>query len=129
MKERFRERLPLIRPLLIPFVLYIGLLVFTISFLETYPTSQWRYLVSLTPMIPGFFLASGALVAIRKLDELNRKIILECLAIAFAATLFLTLSLGLLGFAGMGNLGSIYIALFMVIVALVAKLVITRRYK
>jgi hypothetical protein len=80
-------------------------------------------------MIPGFFLASGAVVAIRKPVELNRKIIHECLAIAFAATLFLTLSLGLLGFAGLGNPGSIYIALFMVIVELVAKLVITRSYE
>jgi hypothetical protein len=35
MMERFRECLPFIRPLFIPFVLYIGLLVFVINFLDT----------------------------------------------------------------------------------------------
>jgi len=129
MKERFRERLPLIRPLLVPFILYMGLLVFVITFMHAYPTSAWRYPVALTPMLPGFFLAAGLVRAIRHLDEMNRKIIFESLAVAFAATLFLTLSLGLLGFAGLGNLDSIYIALFMVVVAFIAKLVISRRYE
>jgi hypothetical protein len=53
MKERAKERWALVRPLLIPFVLYLGLLVFAVSWLENNPHSPWRYPVVLLPLIPG----------------------------------------------------------------------------
>jgi hypothetical protein len=129
MIERFRERLPLIRPLFVPLILYIGLLALAMTMVENFPQSPWRYAVALSPMLPGFFLAAGVVRMVIKLDELSRKVILESLAIGFAATMILLLGLGLLEAAGMESPGSIYIALFMGMVLIVAKLVLSRRYE
>lgn len=129
MREQFRERLPLIRPLFVPFILFSGMLTAVSRFLENDPASPWRYPMALLPMIPALFLAVGIVGAIRRLDELNRKIILESMAVSFASTLFLTICLGLLGLAGMNHPSSIYLGLFMVVVWLAAKLILTRRYE
>ena len=129
MFERAKERWVLVRPLLIPFILYIGLLVFAVSWLGNNPNSRGRYLVALLPMLPGLFIAAGVLCAIRKLDELSQKTLLEAIAISFGFTLILTLSLGMLSIAGFPQPGGIYIALFMVIMALLAKLFLSRKYE
>jgi len=39
MKDRLRYRFSLIRPLLVPFILYIGLLAFAMSWLSATPAS------------------------------------------------------------------------------------------
>ena len=129
MIERIRERLPLIRPLFVPLILYIGLLAFAMNWLEANPESGWRIPVSLLPMVPGLFLVLGMVRAIGKLDELARKILLESMVFAFALTLILTMGLGLMGFAGLTPPNSIYIAFFMSLALLVGKLWITRRYQ
>jgi hypothetical protein len=129
MLERLKERLPLIRPLFVPAIFYMGLLAIAIHFINTSPTSPWRLPVLLAPMIPGFFLAIGVVKAIRKLDEMNRKIIQESIVVSFAITLFLTLTLGLLEIGDLVKVGSIYISLFMTLTLLVAKIIITRRYE
>ncbi len=124
-----KERLPLLRPLLLPAILYIGLVVLANTILDANPASTWRYLVALTPMVPGVFLALGVMGAIRKLDELGRKIILESLAITFALTYLLAISLGFLGLAGLTIPNPIFIALFMSVAWLAAKLFIQSRYQ
>lgn len=129
MFERARERWALVRPMLIPFVLYLVLLVFAVTWLQNNPASRWTYLVALLPMIPGLFIAGGVVRAIRKLDELAQKTLLEAIAISFGFTLILTLSLGLLGMAGFPQPDGMYIALFMIVMALVAKLVLSRKYE
>jgi CDP-diglyceride synthetase len=129
MIERAKERWVLVRPLLIPFVLYLILLVFAVTWSENNPDSRWRYLIALLPMIPGLFIAAGVLRAIRKLDELAQKTLLEAIAISFGFTLILELSLGLLGIVGFPQPDSLYIALFMLIMALVGKLFLSRKYE
>lgn len=129
MFERARERWALVRPMLIPLVLYLVLLVFAVTWLQNNPASRWTYLVALLPMIPGLFIAGGVVRAIRKLDELAQKTLLEAIAISFGFTLILTLSLGLLGMAGFPQPDGMYIALFMIVMALVAKLVLSRKYE
>jgi hypothetical protein len=129
MIERAKERFPLIRPLLIPLVFYLGLLAWSLNWLQSHPDSAWRYLVVLAPMLPGIFIALGILRAIRKLDELAQKILLEGLAVSFAFTLVLTLSLGLLGMAGLHQPNTVYISLFMVVVWLAGKLFFSRKYQ
>jgi hypothetical protein len=129
MIERAKERFSLIRPLLIPMVLYIGLLAWSLNWLQSHPDSAWRYLVALAPMLPGIFIAIGILRAIRKLDELAQKILLEGMAVSFAFTLVLTLSLGLLGMAGLPQPNTIYISLFMVVIWLVGKLFFSGKYQ
>lgn len=129
MIERFKERWPLVRPLLIPLAVYFLLLPVVAYFLEIFPESPWRFAVVLAPMVPGALIAIGLVNVIRRLDELSRKVIFESLAIASAATLFLLLSLGLLEMAGLPRPSSLYIGGFMITVWIVAKLAISRRYQ
>ncbi len=53
MFDRIKQRAKLIRPLLIPFIFYIGLLSFSINWLEENPESSWRIAAALLPLIPG----------------------------------------------------------------------------
>jgi len=128
MIERFKARAKLIRPLFFPLLLYIGLLSFSINWLGRHPASTWRYAVALTPILPGIWIAVGVVQAIRRLDELERRILLEALSVSFMGTLILVLSLGFLQFAGLPAVNGAYIALFMTVLWLVAKLVIHRKY-
>lgn len=128
MIERFKARAKLIRPLLFPFMFYIGLLAFSINWLGRHSDSPWRYAVALTPMLPGFWIALGVVQAIRRLDELERRILLEALSVSFMGTFILVLSLGLLKIAGLPAVNGAYIALFMAVLWLVAKLLIHRKY-
>jgi hypothetical protein len=129
MIERFKARVGLIRPLLIPFVIYIGLLAFCFNWLEGNPGSPWRVAVALTPMIPGIFIAVGIAQAIQKLDEMERLILLEGMAISFAGTFVLVISMGLMGKAGVEQLNGSYIALFMALLWLIGKLWGHRKYQ
>ncbi len=129
MIERLKERAHLLRPLIVPLVLYLGLLYLSVTWLEGNPDSPWRIPVALLPMLPGMVIAVGIVRAILQLDELQRKILLEGIAVSFASTLILVMSLGLLGMAGVAQPSGIYIALFMCIVWLAGKLWATRKYE
>ena len=128
MIERAKARVKLIRPLLVPLVLYIGLLAISIRWMEGHQDSAWRYAIALTPMLPGIWIAAGIVRAIQKLDELERRILLEGMAVSFMGTLMLVLSLGLLQLAGFPPVSGVYIGFFMVVFWLAAKLVIHRKY-
>jgi hypothetical protein len=110
-------------------VFYIGLLAWSLNWLQSHPSSAWRYLVALAPMLPGIFITLGILRAIRRLDELAQKILLEGVAVSFIFTLILTLSLGLLGMAGLPQPNTVYISLFMVVMWLVGKLFFNGKYQ
>jgi len=129
MFERIKFRAKLVRPLLIPFVIYIGLLAFSISWLDGNLDSPWRFLIAALPLLPGLWIAFGIQRAIQQLDELERKTLLEGLVISFACTFVLALSLGLLGMAGLPQVNGMYIALFMVLVWLIGKLWSARSYR
>jgi hypothetical protein len=129
MIERLKERAHLIRPLVFPLILYIGLSFFCFKWLDNNPESSWRVFIALLPMIPGLFIAMGVVRAILKLDELQRKILLEGIAVSFACTFILVMSFGLLGQAGIPQPNGIYIALFMSALWLAGKLWATRRYE
>jgi hypothetical protein len=127
MIERAKARAKLVRPLLVPLILYIGFLAVSMNWLDANPDSSWRYAVALTPMLPGIWIAIGTLRAIQKLDELERLVLLEGVAVSFMGTLILVLSLGFLQLAGFPPISGVYIGFFMVTLWLVAKLVIHRR--
>ena len=80
-------------------------------------------------MLPGVFIVLGVVRAIRKLDELAQKILMEGIANSFVLTLVLTLSLGLLGMAGLRQPNAVYISLFMVVMALLGKLLVSGKYQ
>jgi len=53
--KRIKHRANRIRPLLVPLILYIGLLALAVSFAPTMENTPWRYVVALLPMVPDFF--------------------------------------------------------------------------
>ncbi len=129
MIERMKARAKLIRPLLVPLILYVGLLAFSLNWVEGHPDSPWRFLITLIPMGPGTWIAIGIVRAIQQLDEMERLILLEGIAVSFMVTFILVLSLGLLQTAGFPPVSGVYIGFFMVILWLIAKLAIHRRYE
>jgi len=129
MIERIKARAKLIRPLLVPLVLYLGFLVISFNWVEAHPNSPWRYPMALLPMIPGVWIAVGVVRAIQKLDEMERLILLEGMAVSFMGTIILTLSLGLLQTVGFMSVNAIYIGFFMLVLWLIAKLTLHRRYE
>jgi hypothetical protein len=129
MIERMKARAKLIRPLLFPLVLYISLLGFSLNWVESRPDSPWRFVIALTPMVPGIWIAISVVRAIQQLDEMERLILLEGIAVSFMGTLILVLSLGFLQIAGFPPVSGVYIGFFMVVIWLMAKLAIHRRYE
>ena len=129
MIERMKARAKLIRPLLFPLVLYISLLGFSLNWVESRPASPWRFVIALAPMVPGIWIAIGVVRAIQQLDEMERLILLEGIAVSFMGTLILVLSLGFLQMAGFPPVSGVYIGFFMMVIWLVAKLAIHRRYE
>jgi len=126
MIERAKARAKLIRPLLIPLILYIGLLALSTSWLEANPDSPWRYPIALTPMIPGIWIGFGVFKAIQKLDEMERLVLMEGVVVSFVVTLMLVLGLGLLQTVGFPLINGIYIGFAMIMIWLIAKLVLHR---
>jgi len=127
--ERIKQRAQRIRPLLIPLILYIGLLAVAVSWAPSMDPSIWRYVVALLPMIPGLFLAFGVVRVTSKIDEMERRILLEAVAFSFIFTLILLLSFGLLGLVGVPEPSSINILFIMCMLLIVGKLWGNWRYR
>ncbi|MGR3795364.1 hypothetical protein [Vannielia sp. SX4] len=76
---------------------YVGALVLSNSILAQGVSSPiLRALVALSPTIPGVFICGAVLFTIRTLDELQRKLQYEALALSFAGTALLTFGYGFL---------------------------------
>ena len=127
--QRIKQRAQLIRPLLIPLILYIGLLAIAVTWAPNMPPSGWRYFVALLPLIPGLFLAFGILRVTTKIDEMERRILLEAAAFSFIFTLILLLSFGLLGLVGVQQPSAIMIVFMMCMLLIVGKLWGNWRYR
>ena len=126
--QRIKERAKLIKPILVPLIFYMGLLVFSLSWVEDHPHSTWNLAIALSPMLPGIFIALGIAKAISKLDELERQTLLEGMSISFMVTLLLVISLGLLEMNGFPGMNGTLIGLVMIVFWLVGKLWAMSKY-
>ncbi len=63
-----------------------------------------RVALSLAPMLPAIFICGVIVIGIGQLDELQRKLQFEALALAFAGTALITFSYGFLEGAGFPKL-------------------------
>ena len=120
--KRIKERLQLIRPLFIPLILYIGALAISTNSQFSDPLTLVNWLVMALPLLPAIFLATGLIKAINKLDELERKIILEAASFSFVVTFLTLMGLGLFTRANIQSPNPLYISLFMAILLLIGKL-------
>lgn len=80
---------------------YAGTVFLAVYALNSWAPSPWRYVVSLAPVFP--LIAGWPAVArvFRAHDELQRKIAVEALGIAFGVTAIATSAYGWLQFAGL----------------------------
>jgi hypothetical protein len=128
-RQRIKKRAQRIRPLLLPLILYLGLLALAVSWAPNMEASPWRYVVALLPMIPGLFLAFGVVRVSSSLDEMENRILLEAAAFSFFFTLILLFSFGLLGLVGVSQPSPINIATVMCFLLVIGKLWGNRRYR
>ncbi|MEL7279284.1 MAG: hypothetical protein AAGK79_02940 [Pseudomonadota bacterium] len=63
-----------------------------------------RILIALVPMLPAAFCCGVSIYCIRSLDELQRKLQFEAIALAFAGTALITFSYGFLEGVGFPKL-------------------------
>jgi hypothetical protein len=81
-------------------VIWVLVYLLTRSLLDGNQLSEgWRIAVAVAPIIPFAFFLSFILAGIRSMDELQRRIQLEALAIAFPLAMLLIMLLGLLELA------------------------------
>ena len=128
-RQRIKQRAQYLRPLLIPLILYISLLALAVKLTPGLENSLYGYIVALLPMIPGLFLAYGMVNITSKLDEMERRILLQAAAFSFIFTLILLLSFGLLSLVGIPQPDPIYISLLMIILLAVGKIWGNWRYR
>lgn len=76
---------------------YAALLAFSLHFLAgSGEMTAARTVVTLLPMLPGLVLCAVIVRSLRRLDEMQRRLQLEALALAFAGTAIVTFSYGFL---------------------------------
>lgn len=127
--KRIKQRAKLIRPLLVPLILYLGLLAVAVNWAPKFENSTWGYLVALLPLIPGLFLTFGVIRITTQIDEMERRIILEAAAFSFIFTLLLLLSFALLGLVGVPQPSNTWIVFIMCMLLIVGKLWGNWRYR
>ena len=128
-KDRIKQRAKYIRPLLVPLILYMGLLVFSVVWVPSHPTSLWRYAVAILPMLPGAVIVLGIMRMVNKLDEMERRILLEAAAFGYVFTLFWLLSQMFLGMADVPQPSSTAIIIVMGMLLVVGKIIGNWRYR
>jgi len=91
--------------LAIGFVVYVASLFISNSILSHDIESQIiRIMLSLVPMLPAVFICGAIVRSISQMDELQRKLQFEALALAFAGTALITFSYGFLEGTGLPKL-------------------------
>ena len=105
----------IIRRLIISAVLYFSVLFIALAMLRNEPARNVMILLAVAPSIPGLIFVFTIGTAIASLDELQRRIQVEAIAIGFAITAIITFSYGLLGMADVPQPNLVYVTLIMVV--------------
>jgi hypothetical protein len=104
----------MVRRLILSAILYFTVLLGSMALLRDAPDRNVSILLALAPSIPGLIFVFIIGTAIASLDELQRRIQVEAIAIGFAITAIVTLSYGLLGMADVPQPNLLYVSLIMV---------------
>lgn len=86
-----------VKPILIPLILFVGLIGFAAVFSQTYPYSGWIYALALLPIFPVIWLGLRVTQAFYRLDELQKKIITDGMVFSLVHTVLILIALELLG--------------------------------
>lgn len=110
---------------------YTGVLVGSISWLNSQKdmATPWRDLLALSPMLPGALVVWAILRQLSRLDELQRRVQFEALAMAFAGTAFISFSYGFLEGLGYPRLSMFVVWPLMAGLWMLGLVLASRRYK
>ncbi len=110
---------------------YAGILIGSISWLNSHSemASPGRDLLALSPMLPAGLMVWVMLRQLRRMDELQRRVQLEALAMAFAGTAFISLSYGFLEGLGYPRLSMFVVWPLMAALWMLGLLLASKRYK
>ena len=90
----------------------------------------WRFAVALAPMFTFVIILLMLVSQVRRLaDELERRVMLEALVIAFFGTMIGTSAYGLLQRAGLPDLNGLWVGTLMTVLWFVGMAVAKRRYR
>lgn len=92
-------------------------------------TGPWATIVSLIPMLPALGVAVAVMRQLRASDELQRRIQLEALSLAFAGTALITFSYGFLENVGYPKLSMFYVWPLMAVLWIIGGLLSGRRFR
>ena len=93
----------------IAFVAYAILLAVSLPLTESNPTAAWRSPLALIPMVPFLYGIQVYVRYLRGVDELQRRIALESLAIAFGGTAAVTFGYGFLQNVGLPEVNWMFV--------------------
>lgn len=119
----------LVRQLILSGVLYLVTLIGVIYLLESDLDWSVQILIVLVPTIPGIWFLVSLGRAIASLDELQRRIQLEAIAVGFGISAMVALTYGLLGMAGVPQVSWMYVPVVMVFGWFLGKMWALWRYR
>ncbi len=107
---------------------YIAI-IYPVTSAADHASGTWKILLALTPLIPLIVLFASAIQMIRSIDELERQIHLEALAISAGATALLSITYGFLEVAHFPHPSAWFTYGAVMLGWLVATPFVTRKYK
>lgn len=111
-------------------IAYIGALVLSRHLFEAgIESTEVRVVVSLIPMLPAIFICGVVVQNLLRLDEMQRKLQFEAIALAFAGTALITFSYGFLEGVGMPKLSMFVIWPMMATIWVIGVCVARLRYR
>lgn len=108
---------------------YVIVLPISITVLEANPGGWWRVPMALAPVVPAIFMVWAFVRFLGRIDELQRRIHFEALALAFGGTALLTFSYGFLENAGFPHLSMIWVLPLMAALWGLSAALASRRYR
>ena len=108
---------------------YTVMVPVSIWLLKGHPRSSLRYLFAVLPVIPSAFAMWAAIRFFRGLDELQRRIQFEGMAISFLGTCLITLTWGFLQNAGLPHADIIWVTPLLIMLWGLGLAVASRRYQ
>ena len=118
-----------LRRMTIALVVYAILLAVSVPLTSMYPDAVWRFPVAVTPMAPFIYVIALSVRYLRMVDELQQRIKLEALAIAFGATAAVTFCYGFLEHVGLPHINWWFVWPVMGASWILANMYAERRYR
>ena len=108
---------------------YIVLLVISILTLQHgMPPGPWRTAIAIMPMLPAVGICWAVSGNLRRIDEMQRLVQLEALALSFMGTAFITFTYGFLENAGFPRMSMFVVWPLMGALWIIARVACARRY-